>query len=739
MKNLFLDNLIRDWAWRVNDGCPDPKNRNHLGLLEDTLRDLKYNEDFILSYMQQLTEAEVFKARSTKGDKQIVVFKSKENMKKAIEDGNAEPIEKDDSKPDQEQEIDPQALSAKGGDFERKADNTTDKTADIKKDSKNTDQTKTISNLNKIQNELAEDRNIGIAGAGGAKASQGESIYVSSVKTALTNTASDEERNTLRNRSRYPNKAEKIILEDLGLDAASDEAADYLISREKYAQAELEKIKNYKLSPRQEKRKQLLESKEKLNKKEKVELKKLSTNVFESKSGFGGNEKDYLEWAKVAFDGGIATRELLDKSRMNTSKPYEAVQSTAEIDDSVESKIKSLRDNSEPGSDDYKYYDKELKSFKKFRTYHDTYVVGEDNQGRMFTVHITNKKASDLSDPHFNTTVANRFRSLKNNEDPESENLIKILENAIDKTTNFKQSTVSSVSNINIDDNFVKLAEVAVSKRLEEITERGLKNNSKLNKWLNDSNITSDTWQKMDTKTRLQSVQKFTADMEWHKANGNVNTDEDGNSYPKIAYDPFGRIFVKVGEEAKLKKHAELVNSSTGLQKVLKIKQEESDVVSIQHKAVVEGIEKADKAKGYPKTDADGIVVENGPHTQKYIERVMADIHFTTYIDMEEEDDDKVIAQMGIKGAKPSHIRKCLAEQSGYPGDPSDKEALKSYIVNTAQISEDRKFITIGKNKNELIKDEYRLAAPGTKAVSYFGKAIKNCVSKTVAASRSQK
>jgi very-short-patch-repair endonuclease len=54
--NTFIDNLIRDWAWRVNDGMPDPKNRDHIGLLEDTLRDLKYSDDFISEYITQLRE-----------------------------------------------------------------------------------------------------------------------------------------------------------------------------------------------------------------------------------------------------------------------------------------------------------------------------------------------------------------------------------------------------------------------------------------------------------------------------------------------------------------------------------------------------------------------------------------------------------------------------------------------------------------------------------------------------------
>ena len=46
--------LVKEWAWRVNDGMPDPKKRTHLQILEDVLRDYKYSEDFIKEYILQI-------------------------------------------------------------------------------------------------------------------------------------------------------------------------------------------------------------------------------------------------------------------------------------------------------------------------------------------------------------------------------------------------------------------------------------------------------------------------------------------------------------------------------------------------------------------------------------------------------------------------------------------------------------------------------------------------------------
>ena len=118
---MNFNRLVSEWAWRVNDGMPDPRNRTHVEFLRDVLRESGYGEDFIMSYTQNLTEAETFKAKAKESGRTIV-YKTKDAMEKAIEDGNAEPLEKDDSKPDEkEKEVDNSKLSAKAGDFERTA------------------------------------------------------------------------------------------------------------------------------------------------------------------------------------------------------------------------------------------------------------------------------------------------------------------------------------------------------------------------------------------------------------------------------------------------------------------------------------------------------------------------------------------------------------------------------------------------------------------------------------------
>ena len=54
---MNIDYFVKEWAWRVNNGMPDPKNRNHLELLESVLRDHKYSEEFIYAYIKSINES----------------------------------------------------------------------------------------------------------------------------------------------------------------------------------------------------------------------------------------------------------------------------------------------------------------------------------------------------------------------------------------------------------------------------------------------------------------------------------------------------------------------------------------------------------------------------------------------------------------------------------------------------------------------------------------------------------
>ena len=89
-----------------------------------------------------------------------------------------------------------------------------------------------------------------------------------------------------------------------------------------------------------------------------------------------------------------------------------------------------------------------------------------------------------------------------------------------------------------------------------------------------------------------------------------------------------------------------------------------------------------DAALDYPK---DG---KNGPNTQGYIESVMHDMHIEDYIMTPEEDDDKMLVQMGAYSVKPSHYRKTMAENTGY--EFGTNEGLVQHMKETCTVELDK-------------------------------------------------
>ena len=64
----FIEKALTDWAYKVNDGCPDPHNRTHIQILETVLRQYGCTEEFISEYLprvQKLHEDDIVKNKDT--------------------------------------------------------------------------------------------------------------------------------------------------------------------------------------------------------------------------------------------------------------------------------------------------------------------------------------------------------------------------------------------------------------------------------------------------------------------------------------------------------------------------------------------------------------------------------------------------------------------------------------------------------------------------------------------------
>ena len=430
------------------------------------------------------------------------------------------------------------------------------------------------------------------------------------------------------------------------------------------------------------------------------------------KKGFNSNDKAYDEWMETAYDGALSTKQSIEESSIDTSKPNVTVQSTPEADQAVEAHLEDNLKNAKT-PEDRKYAEKQLKNFSKFKSYHDTYVVGKDDKGRTTYMGISNKKDDQIRDPQNNSSPSKRFRELEAKYGPKvAKEVIKSLQENIKKVDEVKENTVKAASDIKITDDFVAVCE---SKEMKPYIKK-LRENSKFRTHLKKNGLDPD---KMNTKELLTEM----------NAHSKKLTDEGKSP----SYTTYGKIAIKVGEfaaDSKFKRDNPTLNfNDESVKASAKIKQTEKDIVKSSHAAAVNDLVEADKPDGYSKDNPDA---DNGPHQEGYISGVLDACHIDTYVDM--DSDDGMLLQMGINGVKPSMIRTCVAEKSGFKGDSSTAEgkaALKDHLRKRCRVQPGGDRITIddasGKGV-ELFDDTWRTAGTSQKVATGFGKGMRDCL-----------
>ena len=639
------DLILNDLSVRLKDGIPDFQNEQHIIKLWDVLKEHKWPIDARVQLIQTLQEKDIVKNKKS-GNTYVVKTHNPDT-----------------------QDI----VTKNASDDEIKA---------VKKGKEDARTSEPISGINDIQTDLENKRDKGVAGAGGPVASQGEARYCNAMNNHDDDKFIKENRESIdKKKEEFKNKKLKVKeqndLKALGLEG--DDGLEYLATREVFADKELERIK------------------------------KDEDSVFykKGKTGFNGRDEDYKEWMRAAYDGTLSTRKILEEDTdLDTSKPNTTMQSDTEVDDKVESEIQKKLD--EASDEDKEYYEKELKSFQKFRKYHDTFTVGQDKKGRLHIVSISNKKGSDLKDPQNNTTPKKRFELIKDNYGSDvADKVTDSLNDGIERVSDTKQSAVKRGAKVEVTDSISQICE---TKGMQKYMDK-LDGNKKFLEFVEKSGYKPSD---LSTKEKLQLMQK--------------HADELVESGKKPAYEPYGKIWTKIGEFSRTKsfkdKHPDINFDDESVNTSIQIKQDEKDAVNSAHKKVVTDITEADKEKGFPK---DG---KNGPHTQGYISTVMKAMHFDSYID---GGDGKMIIQMGIRGAKPTHIRNCLAEQSGFGTDvktPEQRKELKKYLREKCRIDSESGaiFVKSPDGERQIAEDTWRTAGTSQKVASGFGNEMRDCI-----------
>ena len=693
----IIDKLVKELSFRV--GIPNIHNKEHQSIMSEILSEWGEYEvkDTIFEFLTEIDDDTEVTYQNKKGETKKTTYRNaiaadKESPQYKAADALRN---KNKTKVDEPEKKDPTKLGAK--DFadrpdvkkKKKEEEDGEGTTDSESIPQSNEQVK--NSLEKTQSDLQQKRDMGTAGAGGPVASQGESRYCNTMNTFNESDFKEKNKEKIEERQKGLDRKKTAVevrtAEAIGLDPNSDEFNNYLATREEFAQQELDRIKN------------------------------IDNSVFylKGKKGFNGKDEPYLEWMRASYDGTLATRKILDEdTNMDMSKPNTTIQSETQIDDELESKISKRLENAKKNNnqEDIDYFTKELKSFQKFRKYHDTYTVGQDSEGRMCVVSISNKKGDDLRDPQNNTTPAKRFNIIKERfgEDV-AKSVVKSIDNGIELVSDVKKASVKATNLIDIDENIVKVCELPQMKKYID----KLDDNKAFVKYVEDK---GKSYSSLSTEEKLKLMQEHS---NFLLANGK-----------NPAFEPYGKISTKIGEFTQTKKFQEENPSidfeSSSIKKCITIKQNEKNAVKNSHNKVVEDIKGADEKLGFPK---DG---KNGPHVQGYIGTVMDAMHFDSYID---GGDGKMILQMGIRGAQPQDIRGCLGEKSGFNGDLSTtegREELKKHLRERCKVDSKSGAIIIT-NENgstEICEDTWRTAGTSQKVASHFGKDMRDCISSKV-------
>ena len=750
--NNLIKKILVEWSYRLDDGIIDLENYKHLSILREVLSDMELSSEVIIEVMGNITEKEKESFSAIKKDTgNVSDFGSKQSRDAAIKAGTHTAVDKKDDET-----------------------TSTDTSTDTQTDDSDID-----NRIKTKQDTIRQQRLDGEGGAGGAKASYGESQVSEAHKLDIEDYRKknrdtiNKKKEEIKNRKSFPTKADERTADALGLDPNSEEFLEYLATREVWVEQQRE-----------------------LHKKEKIYKKFGSDSAMDA-------------WNRAAFDGGYMLQKHLKKSGMKNAN---IVQSTTELDDDVQSKIQKKKDNAckKPKSEDCEYYTKELEDFKKYRKYHDTYAIGEDENGRMMIIHISNKKSDKADDGQANTTTAQRLQRMKEKYGKDiAESVVKALDDGRRKAQSIKPTTVKNIEKVEVDDDFVEMSELADTngKNFNKIDEKGkesckIKDNGKPNSntkfacWLKDNLPKGKTWDKLSKKDKLKYAQQFALDKKWR---------EDNELSEKGIYEPYAKIFIKVGEVGtgghregvkirinarkqairkgdekykpellpKLQKQIDDIQEGKGkaqdkqtkidkavdkvynehlerggeksiydkqkdgdsesLSQATNVKKTEQNTIDEVYRDTVQAMDDADKqwAKDNPiEAIEQGIPPKNGPNKQAYVDSVLEALHYNQLIDVEDDRDHKMIQQMGIIGARASHIRNCLAELSGYDMPPGDREGLKKHLRENCQVDANTGRISVNSpnGNKELMSDEFRTAGTSDKVDSKHGVDMRTCI-----------
>jgi hypothetical protein len=548
-----------------------------------------------------------------------------------------------------------------------------------------------LSVLDNTIEDLSYRRDNGIAGMGGAVASYGENELTNfanelNQKGGFEQYYKDNEKNIKPWRDEFlqppiganeRKQKEKLVQETanaLGLDRNKDfqKIASYIATRNHYGDFEYNRLKN----------------------------EKAKVWINGAAKGFGKNREALKAWTDAQFDGAIATNILVKtNSNIDTSKPFKVLQSEPkEHDQAVLQHLKTQLKYAKGA--DKQHYEHEIDAFEHLG-FHDTYAIGHDKKGRTTVFSISNKKGNYLEDMWNNSSPAAALNLIKNSFGPEVSNkVVDILQAGVIAATDSKKGTNMAFANARLDSGMIAMCELPDMEKYMDT----MKGSAAFNKWLDENDI----------------APKKTGD--WLKAAQDYTRQADGD----VAYDKFGKIFTKIGENGKVEKYRKenpgIDYNSLSIQSAIKNKNNEKNLLEAIHTDVASSIAKADAELGFPKKNG-----KNGPHTQAYLTTIMKSMHF----DLMVTNYDKNLGIVtGIRGTTSGDFRNALAVVSKFEGEIKTEEGrklLNKHLVENCKLDPQSRAIIIkdGDKSYSIVEDTWRTAGTSQKVEKKIGEQMK--------------
>ena len=725
-----LNEILKEWAYRVDNGQPNPKNSAHLYHLSEILIEYKWPFEVIEELLQNLNEQD---SEREKVMKKVIKYKNKDGEDKEISVGGALKQGEEHPAYKQAKQMTDTGDKPKGdkvdepSDFERGTDQNKgvdpDYTRDKKPKKKKSDYEPDFdSSPEEIANKL---------GGGEFKETNNENA----VKQISSN-----RQNIFDNKVSGKGGGETSVQEEIA-SISREMAQQYPNDSQEEHEARVSKY--------------------------------VTDNYGDTK--FGSNEKTMNKLIKKSCSG----LSVMKKIKNNKNQKYAEEQPkgfplnltyTQDGTQTVQNLLITKLKNAET-EEEKEHYKNQLRKFQEMATSStgvegdgDTAVVFMDDDGRLRVVHSSNKQT--LSDQFSNATVLSAARAVNDSVvgDAEPNAINDVIESSVEDAVEFNKTYTKGVRNI-IDENEEHFDNI--NPLLTKISAGGLTGKAEFDK---------------GSPKYLKNARKSKAVIKYIEDNGlDINNDEhvvkaamkvagtdgaDGVSDAMV--NSHNKMILKIskttaGVRDKLQK---LIDSGKSVEEAAEILSKRTvkgkplfggvlstdEMIKIYNDKNLKKLEDESKTRGQSLQDAHDSSVtslveldinsyieqgmseeearkkyenEAGEHERTYTRSFMKRMHFDKYINGD-VDDDKVI-EIGNIALTPKDFRECLGTLTEWDGEGD----LMSHVEKTMRIkpgTQSLMFVNSKGEEQELAEDTWRTAGDQPKIAGRLNKDLRKCL-----------